>query len=92
MSKHYFQFKMPDSNIKRKTCTGGIVTLILGIVLLAYAAQNFIVLWNCSNYRIQEQSRLRELTHSQFSFGKKDGFTLAAAFEGRLREEDPEVG
>ena len=71
MSKHYFQFKMPDSNLKSKTCTGGIVTLILGIVLLGYAVQNFIVLWNHFNYRILEQSKFRVLTHSQFSFVKK---------------------
>ena len=83
---------MPDSNIKSKTCTGGIVTLILCIILLGYSVQNFIVLYNRSNYRILEQSKLRVLTHSEFSFGKKDGFTLAAAFVGRLRVEDPEIG
>ena len=94
ISKHYFQFNMPDGNIKSKTCTGGIVTLLLVIILVAFAAQNLIMLWNRSNYRILEQSKVRELTHSQFKFGKKDGFILAAAFVGvgQITEEDPEIG
>ena len=73
---------MPDGNIKSKTCTGGIVTAFLVIVLIAYSAQQYIVLWERSDYRILEQSKLKMLTHDTFSYSKKDGFTLAASFVG----------
>ena len=37
-SKRYFEWNMPDGNIKSKTCTGGIVTTIMIIILLAFSA------------------------------------------------------
>ena len=37
VSRHFFQFKLPDGNIKYKTCTGGLVTMLTGMLVLAYA-------------------------------------------------------
>ena len=82
---------MPDGNIKSKTCTGGIVTFIMVTILLAVSAQQYITLWERSDYRILEQSRLKVLTHDKFNFNKKDGFTLAASFVG-YQEEDLDIG
>ena len=84
---------MPDGNIKSKTCTGGIVTAFLIIILLAFSAQQYIALWERSDYRILEQSRLKVLTNDKFSFNKTDGFALAASFVGvRDQEEDLDIG
>ena len=82
---------MPDGNFKSKTCTGGIVTAILVIILLTFSAQQYIALWERSDYRILEQSRLKMLTHDTFSYSKKDGFTLAASFVG-YQDEDKDIG
>ena len=82
---------MPDGNIKRKTCTGGIVTTILIIILLTFSAQKYIALWERSDYRILEQSRLKVLSHDTFSYNKKDGFALAASFVG-YQDEDLDIG
>ena len=82
---------MPDGNIKSKTCTGGIVTAFLVIILLSFTAQQYIVLWERSDYRILDQSRLKVLTHNTFSFSKKDGFAVAASFQG-YQDEDLKIG
>ena len=82
---------MPDGNIKSRTCTGGIVTVIMIISLLAFAAQQYIALWERSDYRILESSRFKVLTHDKFSYSKKDGFALAAAFVG-YQDEDKDIG
>ena len=82
---------MPDGSIKSKTCTGGIVTAIMIIILLAFSAQQYITLWERSDYRILEQSRLKVLMHDTFSYSKKDGFALAASFVG-YQDEDLDIG
>ena len=90
-SKRYFEWNMPDGNIKSKTCTGGIVTIIMVAILIAVSAQQYITLWERSDYRILEQSRLKVLTNDKFSFKKSDGFALAASFVG-YQEEDLDIG
>lgn len=93
VSRHFFQFKLPDGNIKFKTCAGGLVTMFLGMIVLSYALTEFIIVWNRTSYTILEQSDENSLTYEKFSFGRKNGFAIAAAVVGSTVDDlDPEVG
>ena len=91
VSQHFFQFKLPDGQIKFKTCGSGLLTIILGMLVLSYAITEFIVVWNRSSYTILENSDENVLNFESFSFGRQQGFAIAAAFAGTA-DLDPEIG
>ena len=67
--------------------------MFLAVVLMSFSMTTFIDVWNRTNYRVLEQSKKKVLTHSEFSFGTKDGFIVAASFYGLNGSTiDPEVG
>ena len=71
LSRHFFQFKLPDGNIKFKTCAGGLVTIFFGLLLMIYAITEFITFWNRSSYTILEKSDENTLTYENHSFGRE---------------------
>ena len=91
VSRHFFQFKLPDGQIKFKTCGSGLLTIVLGMLVLSYAITEFIVVWNRSSYTVLENSDENVLTSESFSFGRQQGFAIAAAFVG-TGNLDPEIG
>ena len=52
VSRHYFQFSLPDGNIKFKTLSGSLVTIILGALVFCFAVSQFVILWGRSDYHI----------------------------------------
>ena len=94
VSRHFFQFKLPDGQIKFRTLAGGLVTIALTILVLSYAMSEFIVVWNRTNYNIIEKSDENALSYQTHSFGKDEGFAIAAAVVNDHDESiyDPEIG
>ena len=88
-SRHYFQFYLPDGQERYRTCTGGIVSLVLGLLLLTQATTQFIVYFERSNYTITEKNLSKALDNELF--GRENGFAIAATFSG-TSVEDPEIG
>lgn len=93
VSRHYFQWKLPDGNIKFKTVFGASLTIFLSILVFVYATTQFIVFWERTNYTILEANTENVLTDDQFAMTKRDGFVIAAAFVGGSDlTPDPEIG
>ena len=61
-SQHEFQFKLPDGNIKFKTFAGGLSTLLMSVVIMAYAFSQFIIVWNRTSYSVLESSQENSLS------------------------------
>ena len=93
-SRHYFQFKLPDGNIRFKTFAGGLSTLVMSTVIMAYAISQFIIVWNRTSFTVLDTSVENSLSLESSSFGKQENFAIAAAFVGNSVEEalDPEIG
>ena len=72
---------MPDGRERFKTCTGGIVGIILGILLLTYASTQFLVFWRRERYSITEKFYRNSLEELDY-FNKTKRFAVAAAFIG----------
>lgn len=101
MSRHYFQFKLPDGRKKFQTSTGGIVSIVLGILLLTTAVTQFMVFWDRTDYSIRESSQkpkeesVTDGCNSSKCVNKRTGFAVAAAYTGygdSMDSEDTEVG
>lgn len=65
----------------------------MSILVFVYAATQFIVFWERTNYTILETNTENVLTEDLFAMKKEDGFTIAAAFVGGSDlTPDPQIG
>ena len=93
-SRHYFQFYLPDGRTRFQTRAGGIISIILGILILTYASSEFAIFWMRDSYIITEKflrNSLKDLDH----FNKTNRFSIAASFIDNGNQkipDDPEVG
>ena len=79
-SQHYFQFFLPDGRTRFKTRAGGILSIIVGVLILTYAVTQFTVYWMREKYTITEKSYRNSLKELD-NFNKKNRFPVAAAMD-----------
>ena len=93
VSRHYYQWSLPDGNIKFKTIFGAALTFLLFLSVLAYAVTQFITFWERSSYTVLETTAENIYLDNNFAIGKEEGFVVAAAFVGGSNlTPDPEIG
>ena len=94
VSRHYYQWKLPDGQIKFKTTFGASLTILLTLLVLTYSLNEFIVFWERTNYTILESNTGNVYMDDVFSMTNKDGgFVVAAAFVANNDMfPDPEIG
>ena len=93
VSRHYYQWSLPDGNIKFKTIFGSVLTTLLFLAVLAYASTQFITFWERTSYTVRETTSENIYLDNNFSIGKEEGFVVAAAFVGGSKlTPDPEIG
>ena len=42
LSRNFFQFTLPDGNLKYKTCSGGLTTIVIGTLFLIFCVSELI--------------------------------------------------
>ena len=42
LSRNSFRFTLPDGNLRYKTCTGGLTTIVIGTLFLVFAVSELI--------------------------------------------------
>ena len=94
VSRHYYQWSLPDGNIKFKTIFGASLTMALSLLVFTYAVTQFIVFWERTNYTVLDTTTENVYMDDAFSLGKDDGFSIAAAIVGNsdTNIHDPEIG
>ena len=80
VSRHYYQWSLPDGNIKFKTIAGATITICLTLVVLAYALSQFIVFWERTSYTVLNSTTENVFTEDNLRMERKDSFVVAAAF------------
>ena len=95
VSKHYYQWSLPDGNIKVKTIAGATITICLILVVLAYAVSQFIMFWERTSYTVLNSSTENVFTAGEFTMDRKRNFAVAAALVTDNIPDllpDPEIG
>ena len=92
-----FRFKLPDGKDKYQTCIGGVCYIFVSIILLLYSVSTLIELVTRQNYTLVTKEFEGVNVYSSFTFGKDNGFAVAAGISGSdnnwdAGEEDLEIG
>ena len=91
-----FDFYLPDGTRYQKSMSGGCIFICMTVLFILYASVLFQVLVERTDYNILERRYENELLETNFSFGRENGFAVAAAFAELPVQpepiEDPEIG
>ena len=77
---HEFHFKLPDGKENYKTCTGGFVSIMLMIILLAFMVTSGLEFQLRENYTIRKKEYEGIFLDSNYTFSGENGFAVAASF------------
>ena len=91
-----FDFYLPDGTRYQKSMSGGCIFICMSVLFILYASVLLHVLVERTDYNILQRRYENELFETDFSFGKENGFAIAAAITGwpikSTPVEDPEIG
>ena len=52
LSRNFFQFTLPDGELKYKTCSGGLTTIVIGTVFFAFIIEQLINVVHRKHYSV----------------------------------------
>ena len=86
-----FNFYLNDGTLYFKTFAGGIASLVLGVLLIAYSLSLFLNFLAREDYNILTSQKGNAISTND-SFGREQNFVVAAGLSGSDKLDDPEIG